>query len=245
MNNIKTHDYKKFAKKYADIGITDSFYLAYRDIPEIVQKYVHGTKALDHGCGSGRSSRFLEQLGFETIGIDSNKDMITEARQGDPYGNYEMIKDNKFPVEDKSVDLVFSCIVFMEYSSKKRIVETLHEMQRVLKDDGVVIIITDTFEAYTGDWASFCFDFPENQNLKSGDKAKCVFRGTNIVFYDYVWLDEDYKESFEKTAFELAETRRPLAKGGEPYQWHSETKLPLWAVYVLKKKKLTNNATIP
>ena len=167
MNNIKTHDYKKFAKKYADIGITGSFYLAYRDIPEIVQKYVHGTKALDNGCGSGRSSRFLKQLSFKTIGIDSNQNMIAEARQRDPHGHYEMIKDNKFPVEDKSVDLVFSCIVFMEYSSKERIVKTLHEMQRVLKDDGVVIIITDTPEAYTGDWASFCFDFPENQNLKS------------------------------------------------------------------------------
>lgn len=233
---METHNYKKFAKEYAELDIDGTYFLAYRDLPELIEKYVQGKKALDHGSGAGRSSRLLKSLGFETIGVDTSSDMVEQARLRNPEARYEVIESGKFPLEDKSVDLVLSSIVFMEFPTKEKMMETLTEMRRVLKDNGVVIIITDTPEAYSGDFVSFSFNFPDNKNLKSGDKARVVIKGTGIILYDYVWLDEDYREVFARTGFDLLESRKPTPKGDEPYQWHSETTLPPWVIYVLKKK---------
>jgi ubiquinone/menaquinone biosynthesis C-methylase UbiE len=232
---MKTHDYEKFAKAYADLEIADSFYLAYRDIPKLLEKYVKGKKALDYGCGGGRSTRFLKKLGFETTGVDISSDMIKESKTRDQNGKYLQIKSGEIPFEDSTFDLIFSAIVFLEIPLKKEIEKVLNEMKRVLKKDGIIVIITGTRESYTDNWASFICDFPENKNLKSGDKAKLQIRGTDVVLYDYVWFDEDYKKAFANTNLRLIEKLNPMPKGNEPYKWYAETRKPHWVIYVLGK----------
>ena len=64
---IKTHDYDKHASKYAELGIDDTNYLAFRDIPQLIQKHANGLAALDYGCGAGRSTRFLKNLGLDVV----------------------------------------------------------------------------------------------------------------------------------------------------------------------------------
>lgn len=229
------NNYKKFAKGYANLEITDSFYLAYRDIPKLIKKYVKGKKALDYGCGGGRSTRFLKKLGFEAVGVDVSKEMIQESQKRDNKGNYKKIKSGELPFQENTFDLIFSSIVFLEISTKKEMIKILKEMRRVLKKDGTIIIITGTTEGYTDDWASFLCNFPENKNLKSGDKAKVIIRNTDIELYDYVWFDKDYKEAFEKSNLSVLKEIKPLPEGNEPYTWYAETKKPLWIIYVVKK----------
>ena len=55
------HDPQR-ADSYASIGIEGTYYLAFRDLPEILAAHVSGRRALDFGCGAGRSTRFLIQL---------------------------------------------------------------------------------------------------------------------------------------------------------------------------------------
>ena len=231
---MKTHDYEKFAKAYANLEIADTFYLAYRDIPELLKKYATGKKALDYGCGGGRSTRFLKKLGFETIGVDISKDMIRESKTRDPNGEYQQIKSGELPFKNSTFDLILSAIVFLEIPSKEEIILVSKEMKRVLKREGIIIIVTGTPESYTNDSASFICDLPENKKLKSGDKAKVLFRGTNIVFYDYVWFDNDYRKAFKSAGVKLVETLKPMPKGNEPYPW-SNTKKPHWVIYILKR----------
>ena len=47
----------------------------------IISNYINGRKALDFGCGTGRSTRFLRNIGFDTTGIDIAADMINKARE--------------------------------------------------------------------------------------------------------------------------------------------------------------------
>src|ERR1044071_1040587 len=75
---IKTHDYGKHASKYAELGIEDTNYLAFRDIPQLIQKHAKGMDALDYGCGAGRSTRFLKNLGLHVVGVDINQDRSEE-----------------------------------------------------------------------------------------------------------------------------------------------------------------------
>jgi ubiquinone/menaquinone biosynthesis C-methylase UbiE len=231
----KDNDYDKYGKAYADLGIEDTFWLAYRDIPNLIRKYVKGIEALDYGCGAGRSTRFLKSLGFETIGLDISKDMIREAEKRDSSGKYEQIKSGLIPYPSDSFDFIFSSIVFLEIPTLKEMEKILRDMRRVLRPGGVVIIIDSTPEAHSNNWASFICDLPENENLKSGDKGKAIFRGTDMVLYGYTWTDKDHEKAFENAGLKLIEVRKPLASGNEPFKWYSETKIPVWVIYTLEK----------
>lgn len=81
------------ADAYAELEFPGTYYLAYRDLPAILRRQIHGNAALDFGCGAGRSTRFLRELGFDVIGIDISEPMLTLARQRDPDGEYLLVAD--------------------------------------------------------------------------------------------------------------------------------------------------------
>ena len=232
---MKSHDYNKFAKDYAQLGIKDTFYLGYRDIPTLVKKYVKEKKALDFGCGSGRSTRFLNNLGFETIGVDINKKMLNEAKKVDPKGKYYLLENSRIPYKSSSFDLALMSLVLMEVSSKEKMKKIFRELHKVLKKEGIIIIITDAENMYKHEATSFTYRFPENKNIKSGMQVKLGFRGVDIIFYDYYWSEKDYAEVFSETGFQLLDLLKPLATGEEPFEWYSETQHPHFAIYVLAK----------
>ena len=60
------YDDSGFATSYALLGIQGTYYLAYRDLPEIFKRYTSGNRALDFGCGAGRSTKVLCELGYRT-----------------------------------------------------------------------------------------------------------------------------------------------------------------------------------
>jgi SAM-dependent methyltransferase len=89
-DNLMTMNYTDFenswgnqtrAESYAKLEFPNTYYLAYRDLPEIISTHVTGNRAIDFGCGTGRSARFLKQLGFNVTGIDISADMLANARK--------------------------------------------------------------------------------------------------------------------------------------------------------------------
>ncbi len=50
----------------------------YDDLPALIAEHVLGTRALDFGCGAGRSTRFLRGLGFQTVGVDIAAPMLEQ-----------------------------------------------------------------------------------------------------------------------------------------------------------------------
>ena len=63
------YDDEQRANVYAELGFPSTYYLAFRDLPTIFTEHVRGRRALDFGCGTGRSTRFLRGLGFEVFGL--------------------------------------------------------------------------------------------------------------------------------------------------------------------------------
>jgi hypothetical protein len=72
MKEPTTHCYAdaERAKAHATLPNPGTHHLAFRDLPELLLKHTHGRKALDFGCGAGRSTRLLRAQGFQTCGID-------------------------------------------------------------------------------------------------------------------------------------------------------------------------------
>nr|BFE68936.1 NB-ARC domain-containing protein [Actinoplanes digitatis] len=232
----KTHDYAKFAGSYSTLGLDGTFYLAFRDIPELLARHGGGTAALDYGCGPGRSTRFLKSLGYATIGADINPEMLGKARQLDPFGKYRQVESAKLPFEDASFDVVFSSFVFIEVPTRDEIVAILREMKRVLKPDGRIVVVTDPADGFEGDWVSFSYDFPENYRvLSSGEKVKLQILGTDVVLYDYYWSDGDYRSMFDAVGLGLVEKHLPMGRDEDPVEWRDEKERPFIVVYVVGK----------
>jgi trans-aconitate methyltransferase len=49
------------AESYSKLEFPNTYYLAYRDLPKIITAHVKGKCAIDFGCGTGRSTRFLNR----------------------------------------------------------------------------------------------------------------------------------------------------------------------------------------
>jgi SAM-dependent methyltransferase len=229
------------AEAYAKLEFPGTYYLAYRDLPEIIFEHVKGRKAIDFGCGTGRSTRFLQKLGFDVTGVDIAEDMIKKAKEIDPKGDYRLIKnDNLRQYGDSTYDLVISVFTFDNIPTQKQKVAIFREIGSLLKNDGRIVNLVSAPEIYTHEWASFSTkDFPENRFAKSGDKVRIIITEIDDKrpVEDVIWTDEAYQEVYKLGGLEIVKTYRPLAQENEPYDWVNESRIAPWVIYVLKRCK--------
>lgn len=231
----------KRAEAYARLEFPGTYYLAYRDLPEIIFEHVKGRKTLDFGSGTGRSTRFLQKLGFNAIGVDIAEDMIRKAREIDPKGDYRLIKEGDFSEFEKNAyDLILSVFTFDNIPTMVKKVRNFEEMGKLLKSEGRIVSVVSSPEIYVHEWASFSTkDFSENKLAKSGDKVRIIVTDIDDKrpVEDVVWTDEYYQETYKRAGLGLVKTYKPLAKENEPYKWVNETKIAPWVIYVLKKEE--------
>jgi ubiquinone/menaquinone biosynthesis C-methylase UbiE len=230
----------KRAEAYATLEFPGTYYLAYRDLPEIIAEHVTGCEALDFGCGTGRSTRFLKKLSFDVIGIDISSSMIQLATNLDPSGDYRLVQDGDFSaIEPARFDLILSAFAFDNIPGVAKRCELLRGLRRLLNKEGRIILLGSTPDIYTHEWASFTTkDFPENRRAKGGETVRIVMKdvtdGRPVV--DVVWFHEDYVSLFAASELDLIAHYTPLGREDEPYQWVTETSLAPWVIYVLRKK---------
>jgi len=98
------YDDKTRADAYAKLELPGTYYLAYRDLPAIIGGHVQGRTAMDFGCGTGRSTRLLRELGFDAVGVDIAEHMLARAREADPQGEYRLVPDGDYRVRVSILD---------------------------------------------------------------------------------------------------------------------------------------------
>jgi SAM-dependent methyltransferase len=229
------------AQAYATLGFPGTYHLAYRDLPTLIAEHVSGRRALDFGCGAGRSTRFLGRLGFEAVGVDISRSMIEMATRLDPDGTYLLVADgNLGAFEPAGFDLVFSAFAFDNIPGAEKRQALLRELRRLLSPRGRIILLGSTHDIYTHEWASFSTsDFPENRRAKSGDRVRIVMKDVEDrrPVEDFLWFHRDYLDLFAAAELELLAEHRPLGRDDEPYEWLSETTVAPWVIYVVGRKE--------
>ncbi|MFH2002617.1 MAG: GNAT family N-acetyltransferase [Planctomycetota bacterium] len=226
------------AASYATLEFPGTYYLAYRDLPQITAEHAKGRKAIDFGCGAGRSTRFLKKLGFEAVGVDISASMLRNARQIDPEGDYRLVPDGDLsPLKSNAFDLVLSAFTFDNIPTLEKKVNLFREFKRVLNRGGVVVNLVSTPEIYLNEWASFSTNlFPENRTATCGEIVRTMMKDVDDKrpVEDILWPDEDYKRVFREAGLEWVKSYKPLAREEEPYEWINETRIAPWIIYVLK-----------
>ena len=106
----------------------------------LIRRYNHGSPALDFGCGTGRSTRFLRNLGLSVVGADISQAMLEQARALDPSGEYHLIRDNiagEFALG--SFDIILAAFTFDNMPTEAK-ADALSALRALLASDGCLLL---------------------------------------------------------------------------------------------------------
>lgn len=98
-----------------------------------------GKVALEIGCGVGRVSEFIARDFYKLVAVDISREMLKIGRVRVPANNILWLCNDGVslsPVEDRSVDLIFSLAVFQHIPDAATVVDYFEEAARVLKPGG-------------------------------------------------------------------------------------------------------------
>jgi ubiquinone/menaquinone biosynthesis C-methylase UbiE len=120
---------------------------------------------LDFGCGTGRLSEFMARDFRKVVGVDISSTMITQGRERlKELKNVELfeIDGQSIPLPDKSVDLVFSYLVFQHIKEREMVRNAFKDIYRVLTPNGIfkVLMRSDKQKDMSRWWSGV--DFNEN-----------------------------------------------------------------------------------
>lgn len=234
------YDDQARAKAYATLDFPGTYHLAYRDLAAIIGEHVHGRKAVDFGCGAGRSTRFLRDLGFDVVGVDIAEPMLARARERDPRGDYRLIGEGDLgSLAAGAYDLVLSAFTFDNVPTMDKKVTLFEGLKGRLRPEGRIVTLVSSPEIYVNEWASFSTkDFPENRTAVCGDKVSIVMVDVEDrrPVEDVLWTDAGYRDVYERAGVSPLGIYRPLGNEGEGYAWVSETRTAPWVIYVLEAK---------
>jgi ubiquinone/menaquinone biosynthesis C-methylase UbiE len=238
MDFHNTYEDPTRAAAYDELEFGGTYHLVFRDLPALLEAHIVGRRAVDFGCGTGRTARFLKTLGFETTGLDISAEMVEIARVRDPAGDYRVIEDGDFSSLSRlDSDLVLSAFTFDNIPGHERKVRLFSGLRRLLRPTGRLVNIVSTPEIYTHEWVSFSTaGWPENASAACGDIVRIVTTdySDGRPVDDVLWTDPAYLAVYREAGLEVERMERPLARGDENIAWVSETTVAPWTIYILK-----------
>lgn len=228
------------ADAYATLEFPATYGLAFRDLPELFKRHVTGSRALDFGCGAGRSTRFLQRAGFDTVGVDIAEEMLERARVRDPGGRYHRIPDTGVALpreEHRPFDLVLSAFAFDNIPTAERKVDILQSIRRILAPGtGRFVNLVSAPEIYLHEWVSFSTrDFPRNRYARSGETVRIVMLDVDDhrPVEDVLCTEDDYRAVHQAAGLRTVEVHRPLGQEEDGVTWKTEREVSPWAIHVL------------
>ncbi len=135
MNKLLTHE--EYWDKVADEKeFTTPFQI------ELFKKNVHKEgQILDVGCGYGRTLHELYLSGFTNLsGIDISKKMVDKGNELYPQLSLKQHYSSTLPFKNSSFDAVILLAVLTCIINNNEQENLIHEIVRVLKDDGILYI---------------------------------------------------------------------------------------------------------
>ncbi len=230
-----TYDDADYADAYAGLEWSGTYHLVRRDLPGILRDHARGRRALDFGCGTGRSTRLLTACGFDVTGVDIAAPMIERARQLDPAGEYRLLADGDLGrLPAGGFDLVLAAYPFDNTPAADK-PPLLRALRRLLAPAGRFVNVVSSPEIYRHEWVSFTTrDFPENRGARDGEIVRIVTTGFGgRPCEDVLCTDAEYRRLYAGAGLAVVAEHRPLGREDDGMAWVSETRAAPWTIWVL------------
>jgi ubiquinone/menaquinone biosynthesis C-methylase UbiE len=199
------------AASYSTLGISGTTYeLGFRQVAKFLGR-CDGKSLLDFGCGTGRSTRFLQALHPRYIlGVDHNKEMLVQARKVSTIAKFQLI-GRRIPTRNDVFDAAISCSVFVEMRTKSEMFAACREIFRVLKPNSPLVIMSTNPAAFAASFHNFSYSAPST--VSSGDVVTCVVHSDDRSFeiLDTYWALLDYRIALRTAGFRLRDIAFPRA----------------------------------
>ena len=100
-----------------------------------------GSNILDFGCGYGRITQEISELGYsKIIGIDSSQEMINRGLSDYPKLDLRHLPTKTLPFANDEFDAIVLCAVLTCIPNQNARNNVLSELNRVLKPQGIIYL---------------------------------------------------------------------------------------------------------
>ena len=205
----------------------DSYWLFHRDrFLELLPP--PGRLTVDVGCGEGRLSRHLKELGHNVVALDWSPTMVRHAHEADPGLDVREADAAALPLDDGAADLVVS---FMSLMNTDDLGGAVREAARVLAPEGRYCIAIVHPLNTAGSFVSREPDAPfvvEGSYFERTEKELPVERGgLRMTFLDAHRPLEDYFGALEDAGLAV-ERLREIPDGSDEEGAKRWRRIPLF-----------------
>lgn len=181
-----------------------------RALADLFGNDLGGRRVLDLGCGGGRTTFFLRDMGGEVVGLDISERLIDAARTRFPHIEFRVGDAADLQYPDESFDCVlfsFNGLDCLYPTTMRR--TCIHEIWRVLRSGGTFIVSSHNLAATLFGWHSMMRPWKlalRARSILSGRvfKRECYItesRNHGLRLY-YSWPAR-FRSDVEATGFEL------------------------------------------
>ncbi|HYL75979.1 MAG TPA: methyltransferase domain-containing protein [Bryobacteraceae bacterium] len=141
MRRLDLSNYDPIARVYAE-----QIYHELRDKPfdrEILDRFAQRVRGLgrvcDLGCGPGQVARYLRNRGVDVFGLDLSSGMLAEAKRLNPDIAFAQGDMHALGIRSDALGGI-AAFYSIIHARRDRVAAVLYEMQRVLRDGGLLLI---------------------------------------------------------------------------------------------------------
>lgn len=169
--------------------------------------FVKNKTVVDVGCGTGRHWKKLQdQEPLALYGYDVSPGMLEKLNDKFPGANTYLLENDYLPqLADASADMIISTLTIAHIENIQR---AIYEWQRVLKNNGEIIITDYHPEA-----------------LAKGGKRTFHYNGATVAIKNYIHSVDKVFDTFKQAGFEIAELQESLVNDSMKHYYEEKNAL--------------------
>jgi SAM-dependent methyltransferase len=197
---------------------------------------IGGKRILDYGCGSGKFSRRLRDLGALVTAVDISTNAIERAKQKDRIGiDYRVVENDNLSFLE-SIGGAVAAFVFCTMQQESQVRNIAQQIYAKLNPGSYFVVLEPHPESLGYEYVSMKREKP--LNVRNGTPIKVRLTGMETPFYDYWKSKEDYIRILNETGFKVDNIREPIVDNcPEETFWKDERIRPPLLIVRAKKAK--------